>query len=85
VCQIVAAALLQIDKDLDQAGIRLILIGTSSKTQTAAYLGAWEMERFPGMLVLDFEKRSHAAFQCRRSIWQSLVAPMVTEATAIDA
>ena len=34
VCQIVAAALLKIDGKLAEAGIRLILIGTSSPAQT---------------------------------------------------
>jgi len=62
---------------LEAARIRLILVGTSSKAQTVEYLDDWELGRFPGMLVLDGEKRSHAIFGCKRSIWQSLVAPMV--------
>jgi len=77
VCQIVAAALLNIDQKLDREGIRLVLIGTSSPAQTKDYLDAWEMDRFPGQLVLDEKKASHLVFGCKRSVFQSLVAPMI--------
>ena len=67
VCQIVAAALLKIDQKLDREGIRLVLIGTSSPAQTKDYLDAWEMDRFPGQLVLDEKKASHLVFGCKVS------------------
>ena len=67
VCQIVAAALLKLDQKLDREGIRLVLIGTSSPAQTKDYLDAWEMDRFPGQLVLDEKKSSHLVFGCKVS------------------
>mmetsp|Transcript_110048 Transcript_110048/g.320367 ORF Transcript_110048/g.320367 Transcript_110048/m.320367 type:complete len:158 (-) Transcript_110048:466-939(-) len=35
------------------------------------------MDRFPGQLVLDEKKASHLVFGCKRSVFQSLVAPMI--------
>lgn len=71
------AALKPVQHLLDDAGVGVLIVATGQPAQAQKFLAGLGFD-LPGALVLDPEKRTHAALgSMGSSVWQSLVTPFL--------
>jgi len=72
----VAATLLDVEPLLAKNGVNVVLVASSTEFQAKEYLDCYELDRHPGILLLDPSLKTQKAFGCKTSIFHSLITPV---------